>query len=73
MDFVVASGNMPSNMPTSEWIEKLAVHLASEEAFINYMQNPGDPADVIVPLTWLATIYLPGRTHFYTAFPVRIH
>jgi len=64
---------MPAKAPTSEWIEKLAVHLASEEAFIDYMKNPGDPADIIIPQPWLATIYLPGRTHFYNEFPVCIH
>jgi hypothetical protein len=64
---------MPASVPNDEWIEKLAVHLASEGAFLEYMKNPGDPADVIIPLPWLAMVYLPGRTHFYDGFRVCIH
>jgi len=64
---------MPTTVPHDEWIEKLAVHLASEGAFLEYMKNPGDPADIIIPLPWLAMVYLPGRTHHYDGFRVCIH
>ncbi|KAM0719967.1 hypothetical protein Q7P37_004102 [Cladosporium fusiforme] len=60
------SGDMPKKVPSAEWVEKLAVHLASEGAFIEYMKNPGDLGDLIVPQIWLSTVYLPGRFHFYT-------
>jgi hypothetical protein len=63
---------MPASIPTDEWVEKLAVHLASEGAFLEYMKNPGDPADVVVPLPWLAMVYLPGRTRFYITFHVSV-
>lgn len=58
---------MPTSVPNNEW---LAVHLASESAFLEYMKNPGDAADIIIPQQWLATVYLPGRTHFYNGFRV---
>jgi hypothetical protein len=62
--------NLPATAPSDEWLEILAVHLASESAFIDYMKNPGELADVIIPLQWLATVYLPGRTVHYPLFKV---
>jgi hypothetical protein len=64
---------MPASVPHDAWVEKLAIHLASEGAFIEYMKNPGHPADIIIPLQWLAMVYLPGRTHFYDGFYVCVH
>jgi hypothetical protein len=68
--FTETSQNLPNTAPSDEWVEKLAVHLASESAFIDYMKNPGEPDDLIIPTLWLATVYLPGRTTHYELFRV---
>ena len=64
--------SLPPTAPSDQWVNILAVHLASESAFIDYMKNPGDLSDVIISNQWLASVYLPGRTTYWPAFKVSL-
>ncbi|KAI7334817.1 hypothetical protein KC315_g3580 [Hortaea werneckii] len=49
-----------------KWTKIIAVHLAAEPAFAQWMRNPQELESILLTKDWLGAVFLPGRSLKYT-------